>query len=266
MIQAVLGRLSEAGVRLAEPGEFTRRAFEAAKLDLAQAEAVADLVDAETRAQARQALAQLDGQLSGRQAGWREALVEIRARLEALVDFPDEDIDAGVDRARKRIKDLAADLDDGRRRTGPRRRQSARAVAWRSSARPTPARALSSTLSPAATRPSSPRSPGPRATSSRFRGARRLSSAACRHGRSARDRRCLSNAKASPARAPGRPRPTCDFGWSTARRRRAGRQGCDLLRARRSVPPQQGRPTRGHSRCGRRGAGLRPGRAGEIAA
>ena len=110
VIQAVLSRLAGAGVRLAEPGEFTRRAFEAGKLDLAQAEAVADLVDAETRAQARQALAQLDGELSGRQGAWREALVEIRARLEALVDFPDEDIDAGLDLARGRLETLAAEL------------------------------------------------------------------------------------------------------------------------------------------------------------
>ena len=110
VIQAALDRLAQAGVRLAEPGEFTRRAFEAGKLDLAQAEAVADLVEAETRAQARQALAQLDGELSGRQHVWREALVEIRARLEALVDFPDEDIDAGLDLARARLQSLAAEL------------------------------------------------------------------------------------------------------------------------------------------------------------
>ena len=56
------------GLRLAEPGEFTRRAFENGKLDLAQAEAVADLVDAETEAQRRQALAQLDGALARRHA------------------------------------------------------------------------------------------------------------------------------------------------------------------------------------------------------
>lgn len=110
VIQAVLDRLTQAGVRLAEPGEFTRRAFEAGKLDLAQAEAIGDLVDAETKAQARQALAQLDGELSGRQREWREGLVEIRARLEALVDFPDEDIDVGVDLARGRMESLAVEL------------------------------------------------------------------------------------------------------------------------------------------------------------
>jgi tRNA modification GTPase len=110
VIQAVLGRLADAGVRLAGPGEFTRRAFEAGKLDLAQAEGIADLVDAETRAQARQALAQVGGDLSSRQTAWREALIEILARLEALVDFPDEDIDAGLDLARDRLQSLASEL------------------------------------------------------------------------------------------------------------------------------------------------------------
>ena len=75
---AVLGATLEAlaglGLRLAEPGEFTRRAFENGKLDLAQAEGVADLIDAETEAQRRQALEQLGGRLSAVQARWREAL------------------------------------------------------------------------------------------------------------------------------------------------------------------------------------------------
>jgi tRNA modification GTPase len=98
--RAVLGALLEAlnalGLRLGEPGEFTRRAFEHGRLDLAQAEAVADLVDAETEAQRRQALAQLEGRLSGVQARWREALVEALALFEAAVDFPDEEVPADV--------------------------------------------------------------------------------------------------------------------------------------------------------------------------
>ena len=84
------------GLRRAEAGEFTRRAFENGKLDLSQAEAVADLVDAETDAQRRQALAQLDGELARRHANWREALVEALAVLEAAVDFPDEDVPEAV--------------------------------------------------------------------------------------------------------------------------------------------------------------------------
>lgn len=79
------------GVRLAEPGEFTRRAFEAGKLDLAQAEGVADLIEAETRAQKQQALRQLGGDLSGQYAKWRSELTTILALLEVSIDFPDED-------------------------------------------------------------------------------------------------------------------------------------------------------------------------------
>ena len=98
--QAVVDGVAEAllslGLRLAEPGEFTRRAFEHGKLDLTQAEAVADLVDAETESQRRQALAQLDGALSKRHAVWRKGLVEALAVLEAAVDFPDEDLPESV--------------------------------------------------------------------------------------------------------------------------------------------------------------------------
>jgi tRNA modification GTPase len=95
-IDAVTRALLALGLRLAEPGEFTRRAFENGKLDLAQAEAVADLVDAETEAQRRQALAQLDGALSKRHAAWREVMIEALAVLEAAVDFPDEDLPENV--------------------------------------------------------------------------------------------------------------------------------------------------------------------------
>jgi tRNA modification GTPase len=84
------------GLRLAEPGEFTRRAFENGKLDLSQAEAVGDLVEAETDAQRRQALAQLGGELARRHGAWREALIEALAVLEAAVDFPDENLPAEV--------------------------------------------------------------------------------------------------------------------------------------------------------------------------
>jgi len=114
--QAVVAALTEAlaalGLRLAEPGEFTRRAFENGKLDLAQAEAVADLVDAETEAQRRQALEQLGGRLSGVQARWREALTGALAMFEAAVDFPDEEVPADVaSRARPILKALIAELE-----------------------------------------------------------------------------------------------------------------------------------------------------------
>jgi tRNA modification GTPase len=98
VVGAATAALAAAGLRLAEPGEFTRRAFEGGKLDLDQAEAVADLVDAETEAQARQALDQLGGALGRRYAGWRARLTEALALLEAAVDFPDEELPADVAR------------------------------------------------------------------------------------------------------------------------------------------------------------------------
>jgi tRNA modification GTPase len=96
VVSAVSAALAAHGLRLADAGEFTRRAFEAGKLDLDQAEAVADLVDAETAAQARQALEQLEGALGRRYETWRDRLAEALAYLEAAVDFPDEELPADV--------------------------------------------------------------------------------------------------------------------------------------------------------------------------
>lgn len=79
------------GARLADPGEFTRRAFEAGKLDLTRAEAVADLIDAESEAQLAQALKQMDGALESLYATWRADLTKCLALLEASIDFPDEE-------------------------------------------------------------------------------------------------------------------------------------------------------------------------------
>lgn len=111
VVDAVLSALRGLGLRLAEPGEFTRRAFEAGKLDLAQAEGVADLVDAETGAQAKQALAQLGGALSRRYEAWREALLHSLAMLEAAVDFPDEDLPEAVAmRARPGLEALRGEI------------------------------------------------------------------------------------------------------------------------------------------------------------
>lgn len=120
VVDGVTEALVQLGLRLAEPGEFTRRAFENGKLDLAQAEAVADLVDAETEAQRRQALAQLDGDLTRRHAQWRGALIEALAVLEAAVDFPDEDLPEAVAlEAAPIVAEVAAELaralDDGGR-------------------------------------------------------------------------------------------------------------------------------------------------------
>lgn len=111
VVAGVLDALSALGLRLAEPGEFTRRAFENGRLDLAQAEGVADLIEAETEAQRRQALDQVGGRLSGAQTRWREALVEALAVFEAAVDFPDEEIPADVARrAAPILSSLIAEL------------------------------------------------------------------------------------------------------------------------------------------------------------
>jgi tRNA modification GTPase len=92
VIAAVMAALGRQGLRLAEPGEFTRRAFFNGKLDLVQAEAVADLAAAETEAQRRQALRQLDGHLGTLYRGWGDRLLRLLAHLEAAIDFPDEDL------------------------------------------------------------------------------------------------------------------------------------------------------------------------------
>jgi tRNA modification GTPase len=92
VLAAVMEVLRRLGLRLAEPGEFTRRAFLNGKLDLLQAEAIADLAAAETEAQRRQALRQLDGELGSLYRGWRDRLTRILAHLEAAIDFPDEDL------------------------------------------------------------------------------------------------------------------------------------------------------------------------------
>ncbi len=116
----VVALAARPGLRLAEPGEFTRRAFEHGKMDLTAAEAVADLIDAETEAQRRQALAQLDGALGRLYDDWRVALIGGLAHVEAEIDFPDEDLPAEIgDAVRPKLAvvraAIAGHLDDDRR-------------------------------------------------------------------------------------------------------------------------------------------------------
>lgn len=112
VVDRLTERLSRAGLRVAAPGEFTRRAFENGKLDLDQAEAVADLIEAESAAQARQAVGQLQGALGRRYEAWRDELLLILAHLEAAVDFADEGLPADVaSLAGNPLRALLAELD-----------------------------------------------------------------------------------------------------------------------------------------------------------
>lgn len=120
VVEAASRALIALGVRPAEPGEFTRRAFQNGRMDLAQAEAVADLIDAETTAQARQALGQLDGRLSETYAGFRRDLLHALALVEAEIDFPDEEVPDNLARTAGPVLDrlaeeLAQAVETGRR-------------------------------------------------------------------------------------------------------------------------------------------------------
>jgi tRNA modification GTPase len=99
VLEAVADALTAAGAGFAEPGEFSRRAFLNGRLDLLQAEAISDLVEAETAGQRRQALRQLEGGLGLIYAEWAERLATILAHQEALIDFPDEDLPPEVEAA-----------------------------------------------------------------------------------------------------------------------------------------------------------------------
>ncbi len=122
VVAAVLEALGEVpGLRMAEPGEFARRAFDNGKIDLAQAEGLADLIDAETEGQRRQALRQASGALSALYESWRTALIDASALVEAAIDFSDEG-DVGTrsfDQARGIVETLLPairhHLDDGHR-------------------------------------------------------------------------------------------------------------------------------------------------------
>jgi tRNA modification GTPase len=99
VVRAVSDALVDAGCRPAEPGEFSRRAFLNGRLDLLEAEGVADLVAAETEGQRRQALRLMEGAASEALAGWAERLRRVLAWQEALIDFPDDDLPEETDRA-----------------------------------------------------------------------------------------------------------------------------------------------------------------------
>ena len=117
-VLAALGRCP--GLRPAEPGDFTRRAFANGKMDLTAAEGLADLIGAETEAQRKQALRQMQGELGRLYDSWRARLLAALAHIEAAIDFSDEDLPDGIlGRARDQVDgldaEIAAHLRDGRR-------------------------------------------------------------------------------------------------------------------------------------------------------
>ena len=97
VMHALLSRCAELGARLAEPGEFSRRAFENDKIDLAQAEGIADLIEAASAQAARAALRSLSGEFSTAVRALTDGLIELRSLIEATLDFPDEEIDPLAD-------------------------------------------------------------------------------------------------------------------------------------------------------------------------
>lgn len=114
VVGAVLGALGRIdGLRPAEPGEFTRRAVENGKFDLTQAEALADLIDAETEGQRKQALRQYQGALAALYDGWRARLLHASAWAEAGIDFSEEEVPEDVlARARGDAASILAEIRD----------------------------------------------------------------------------------------------------------------------------------------------------------
>ena len=113
LLDALLRRVRELGARLARPGEFTERAFLNGKLDLAQAEAVADLIAARSQAGARAALRSMEGVFSRKVEALLQALIALRVHIEAAIDFPEEEIDFLADPAiARQLAALRAQLDE----------------------------------------------------------------------------------------------------------------------------------------------------------
>ncbi len=105
----VLGKMD--GLRMAEPGEFTRIAFENGKMDLIAVEALGDLIHAETSIQRRNAINQMSGQLQNLYNTWKDIMIGVMAQIEAYIDFPDDDIpDVALEQAKASIKQLICDM------------------------------------------------------------------------------------------------------------------------------------------------------------
>ncbi len=112
VLQKALSLTLAAGARLAQPGEFTKRAFLNGRLDLAEAGAVMEVVSARTGAALRAASGRLAGRFSGRIRDWRQALLALIAHLEAVIDFPEDDIgNVALKEAERRLCQLAAEME-----------------------------------------------------------------------------------------------------------------------------------------------------------
>jgi tRNA modification GTPase len=112
IVEALVARVVELGVRRALPGEFTQRAFLNDKIDLVQAEAVADLIDAGSRAAARAAMRSMQGEFSGMVQGLTDALIDLRTYVEAAIDFPEEEVDfLADDELRERLTTVRGHFD-----------------------------------------------------------------------------------------------------------------------------------------------------------
>jgi tRNA modification GTPase len=112
VVERLVERCIELGARRARPGEFTERAFLNGKIDLAQAEAVADLIDAGSREAARAAMRSLQGEFSSMVQGLTEALVDLRTYVEAAIDFPEEEVDfLGDQQLRDQLATVRAHFD-----------------------------------------------------------------------------------------------------------------------------------------------------------
>lgn len=119
VLQQILRSAVAEGARLARPGEFSERAYLNDRIDLAQAEAIADLIAAGTEAAARGAMRSLQGEFSRQIHGLMEAVTHLRVYVEAAMDFPDEDVDFLADGdVEQRISDLVAELDATRASAG----------------------------------------------------------------------------------------------------------------------------------------------------
>jgi tRNA modification GTPase len=122
-VRAILKLITAQGARLAEAGEFTRRAFENGKLDLVEVEGLGDLLEAQTENQRRQAIARFEGGISQRVDHWRDQLLDLRAEIEARLDFSDEgdvaetlpaSFAGAIDSLRRDIDDAVASVEHGR--------------------------------------------------------------------------------------------------------------------------------------------------------